>query len=369
MYAPAAMSFRLISIEVVPLSVPLLEPFVIASGRVDATRAALVRATLADAQSGVRVRGLGEAAALPPVTCEDQPELLDAIAAAATSLAGVRLGELDDLKRALDASLGHSKVARAGVESALLDAWARLLRIPLCVLLSGERPRALLTDITLPIAEPKHSAQLALGYRARGFQRFKVKVGKDLDGDVRVLLAVHERVPDAVFRLDANAGFDAEQALSLVRAARARSLHIECFEQPCAAEDWDGMAEVTREAGVPVVADESVQDLADLATLVERGAGNGVNLKLAKSGGLLAALELGRAAQRHGLRVMCGGMVETRLGMTAMAHVACALGGVDYVDLDTAFLLAEERFDGGYVAQGPVLDVGGGAGLGVSERR
>ena len=362
------MRVRLIPMSVSPLSVPLLDPFVIASGRLDETRAALVRVTLADAQSGIRAAGLGEAAALPPVTREDQPELLSEIGAAASQLAGTRFEDRAELTRVLDAAFPDSMVARAGVECALLDAWAHLAGVPLCVFLGGPPPRALVTDITLPIAEPAHSADLAAAYRARGFQCFKVKVGTQLDDAVRVLLAVQARVPDAVFRLDANAGFDAGQALSLMQAARDNALVVECFEQPCAASDWQGMAEVTKDAGVPVVADESVRNLAQLAQLVAHKAGSGINIKLAKSGGLLSALELGRAARAAGLRVMCGGMVETRLGMSAMAHVACALGGVDYVDLDTAFLLAEERFDGGYVAQGPLLNVGPGPGLGVTAR-
>jgi L-alanine-DL-glutamate epimerase-like enolase superfamily enzyme len=65
---------------------------------------------------------------------------------------------------------------------------------------------------------------------------------------------------------------------------------------------------------------------------------------------------------------MCGGMVETRLGMSAMAHVACALGGADYVDLDTAFLLADDPFEGGYSAHGAELQLTGGPGLDLRER-
>jgi L-alanine-DL-glutamate epimerase-like enolase superfamily enzyme len=172
-------------------------------------------------------------------------------------------------------------------------------------------------------------------------------------------------VPDASFRLDANAGFDAATALELLQRARAAGLHVECFEQPCAAGDLDAMARVTREAGVPVVADESVKTLADLNNVLAARAASGVNLKLVKSGGLLAAYAIGLAARAAGLQIMCGGMVETRLGMSAMAHVACALGGVDYVDLDTAFLLAAEPFSGGYRAEGASLRVGTDDGLGV----
>ncbi|HVV51818.1 MAG TPA: hypothetical protein VHO06_19275, partial [Polyangia bacterium] len=75
----------IVEVTVAPLSIPLREPFVIASGRIEATRAALVGATLEDDQ-GRRATGLGESAALPPVTREDQPDLLRQLAAAAAGL-------------------------------------------------------------------------------------------------------------------------------------------------------------------------------------------------------------------------------------------------------------------------------------------
>jgi L-alanine-DL-glutamate epimerase-like enolase superfamily enzyme len=362
---------RLVSLAVAPLSVPLYEPFVIATGRIDTTRAALVSVTLEDPASGQRAQGIGEAAALPNVTHEDQPELLAALSRLAQRHAGAsgpHWSNLADLGPWLDAELSGLPVARAGLECAVLDAWSRLLGVPLYALLRGDRetqPITLETDITLPIAEPSHMADLAAGYRARGFRAFKVKVGKDLEHDVDALLRVHERVRDASFLLDANAGFSAEQALELVTRARDAGLRLACFEQPCARDDLAGMARVTAEAGLPVIADESVRNHDDLARVVRARAAHGINLKLVKSGGPLAAFALAQAARAHGMSLMCGGMVETRLGMSAMAHVVCALGGVDFVDLDTAFLLAEERFDGGYVDQGALLSLTRAPGLGV----
>jgi len=353
------------SLHAEPLSVPLREPFVIASGRIDATRAALVTVTLSATHDGRVVTGLGEAAALPPVTHEDQPDILAALARTAVQLAGVRLTDLTELSAALDAALSGMPVARAGVESALLDAWARLAAVPVCGLLRAKPPLTLVTDITLPIGEPEHMAELAAAWRSRGFRVFKVKVGKQLDNDVRALHAVHARVPDARFRLDANGGYEAAQALELVRDARARGLHLECFEQPCARDDLAGMAQVTREAGVPVIADESVRTLGDLEQILTARAAHGVNLKLVKSGGLLAALAIGERARSQGLQIMCGGMVETRLGLTAMAHVCAALGAVDYVDLDTALLLAADPFRGGYRDSGAELTLNDATGLDI----
>jgi L-alanine-DL-glutamate epimerase-like enolase superfamily enzyme len=357
------------AVEVEPLSVPLAEPFVIATGRLEVTRSALVRATLADAR-GRTATGLGESAALPPVTREDQPELLALIGRAAGSLRGRALPDPAALVTALGEALPDSAVARAGVEAAVLDAAARLAGLPLARALGAGTDVAteLATDITLSISEPDRMAANAARHRRAGFTCFKVKVGRDGEADRAALRAAAAAVPDARFRLDANAGFTAAQALGLLEAALADGLTIECYEQPCPADDLAGMAAVTARSPVPVVADESFRGPADLDRLLAARAASGVNLKLGKLGGPLAALALGRRARAAGLHLMAGAMVETRVGLLAMAHVVAALGGVDFVDLDTAFLLADDPFDGGWTARGPQIRLADAPGLGVARR-
>ena len=352
---------------------PLLEPFVIACGTVTTTRNALVRVTLEDA-AGRSAEGLGEAATLTPVTEEDQPDVLATLSRIGASLTGRPL-DLDpsfsSLTAALDEAAGQLPVARAGAETALLDAIARLADLPLRALLGGAlgaRTTSMTTDITIPIRDVDRMAALAAGHRAQGFTCFKVKVGRDVEHDLAALCAIAGAVPDARFRLDANAGFSAAQALALMARLTARGLEVECFEQPCATLDLAGSAEVAAAVDPPVIADESVKRLPDLERVAHAEAADGVNLKLAKSGGPLAALAIGRAAQARGLRLMCGGMVETRLGMTAAAHVVAALGGVDFVDLDTAWLLTDDPFTGGYSAAGPEYTLPDAPGLGVAPR-
>lgn len=352
------MHFTVESFSVEPLHVPLREPFVIATARVDATRAALVRVTL---RSGDRVAtGLGEAAPLHPVTREDWPDLERVLSA--LPLVDRAFTELAELPMPEGAP-----VARAGLESALLDAMARISEVPVAALLAG--PGAplvseLYTDVTLPIAGAEHMTALARHWRAQGFDCFKVKVGKDLDDDVRALRAVAAAVPEATFRLDANEGFTADQALTLLDRVHD-VCSVECFEQPCRRDDLEGMARVTREGRTAVVADESVRTLEDLERVLDRRAASGVNLKLVKHGGLLAAHAIGRRARLAGLSIMCGAMVETRLGLVAMGHVVAALGGADFVDLDTAFLLAEEPFEGGWSVDAPRLRLSLAHGLDV----
>jgi L-alanine-DL-glutamate epimerase-like enolase superfamily enzyme len=324
-------------VVVEPLSVPTLDPFVISSGTVHATRSILVRIG----------EGLGEGSCLPPVTKEDQPDALAAVQRHGTDL---------------DA-LAATPVARAAVEMALLDDQARKKGEPLWRFLGGQfSAPPLETDITLPILAPARMAELAAHWWRRGFRKLKVKAGKDLDADVRALEAVVQAVPDAAFQPDANGGLSVPQALAYLEAARKLSARIICFEQPCASVDELNALQAQSE--VSVIADESVKRVEDLEGLRVAG----VNLKIAKSGGLLAARAIGLEAQRRGLKVMVGGMVETRLGMTAAAHLAASLGGVDFADLDTAFLLTQERFAGGYRETGPILTLPEAPGLAISLR-
>ena len=335
-----------------PLSVPLIEPFVIATGRVDATRAVEVEARVT--WRGRSDVGLGEAACLPPVTKEDQGDVL-------RELERVRIVDAGALA-------GLRPVARAAVETAILDAMARIDGVPVRDLLDGASVDALETDVTIAIADPAKMAELARVWVARGFRALKVKVGRDVDADARALEAVGRAAPGATLRVDANAGYSAAEAINLARACERLGLRVECWEQPCAADDLDGMTEVAAALDAPVIADESVKTLDDMRVLVRRRYADGVNLKLAKSGGPLACLAIGIAARAAGLRLMVGGMVETRLGMTAASHLACALGGVDFVDLDTAWLLTEDPYEGGYVADGTRYRLPDVPGLGVRRR-
>jgi L-Ala-D/L-Glu epimerase len=339
------------SIAVRPLSVALLEPFVIASGRVETTLAVEVEARVR--WRGQRALGLGEAACLPPVTKETPDDVMRALG-----------GETIDVARL--AEIGP--VARAGVETAVFDAMARIAGVPLRSFLDpkrGSRTASLETDVTIAIAEPSKMAILARAWVERGFGALKVKVGKDPDADVRALEAIGRAAPSATLRVDANAGYTASEALAVARACKRLQLTIECWEQPCAADDLEGMAQVAAELDAPVVADESVTSLATMRAVVAHRAADGVNLKLAKLGGIAAAMAVGEAAREAGLALMIGGMVETRLGMTAAANVACALGGVDFVDLDTAWLLAGDPYVGGYVADGPRYAMPDAPGLGI----
>src|SRR4051812_840207 len=115
------------SITCEELSVPLVDPFVIATGRVDATRSVLITARVREGERSSE--GLGEASCLPPVTREDQPDAIAAVNRA--TLSGKSFANWDELHALLDAQFEGFPVARSGVEMAILDALARVRGVPL----------------------------------------------------------------------------------------------------------------------------------------------------------------------------------------------------------------------------------------------
>ncbi len=301
---------RIERVQIEPLDIPLREPFAIATGSVTSARNALVRVTLADGSSG-----LGEAAPFPPSGGETQETALAALAGMVPLVEGYDAAAWRPLAHRLTASFEHQATARAAMEVAVLDALTRSLGVPLFQFLGGAETQ-IETDITIPITDAAHMAQLAAGYAARGARTLKLKVGTQVDADVERVLAVATGAPGCQLILDGNQGFSPADALRLI-------------------------------SDVPVAADESVHSAADALRVARLGAASAVNIKLMKSG-MVEALEIAAVCRAAGLELMVGGMIESRLGIAASAHLIAGLGGFRYVDLDTPMLLADDPFTGGY---------------------
>lgn len=226
--------------------------------------------------------------------------------------------------------------ARCALDLALHDRIGRLRNVPLYEVLGLARPPVLPTSYTISIGEPDEMAELARN--AAAYSILKIKLGTD-DDESR-LSAVRAARPDARLRVDANAAWSPEEAVRHIKALEP--LGLELIEQPVAKDDFEGMGFVQAHTSLPVVADESVQTLADVERLAAAGV-RGINLKLMKVGGLAPALRILRRAKELDLHVLLGCMVETSLGVTAMLHLASL---ADWLDLDAPLLVANDPFEG-----------------------
>jgi L-alanine-DL-glutamate epimerase-like enolase superfamily enzyme len=221
------------------------------------------------------------------------------------------------------------------------------------------------TDITIPIATLEKSVSLARGWYAQGFRLFKMKVGNDVDQDIRRLEAVHHSLPGISFIGDGNQGFSREECLAFAKGVRRFGGALVLLEQPVVRDDLDSMTAIRRDTGVPVAADESVRSLADARDVIAQSAADYINIKIMKTG-VVEAVAIAEATLAAGLKLMVGGMVETRIAMGCSFSLVLGMKGFDILDLDTPLLLATDPVQGGYGYRGAQLEPWHTSGLGIT---
>jgi L-alanine-DL-glutamate epimerase-like enolase superfamily enzyme len=334
--------------EVEVLSLRTMHPFVIARGGQSEHRTVWVRLIDQDGNEG-----WGEAA--PSKYYGETAESV----VSALQLYGTVLPSdpflLEDAERGWENKLRGNAAARAALSAALHDLVGKRLDVPVFRMWGLDPCMAPKSTFTIGLDTPDRiRAKVA---EAEQYPILKVKLGTDRD--LEILKAIRGAT-DKEIRVDANCGWSVKRALRMLPVLEEFGVTV--LEQPLPPHDLEGLAAVTAEADIPVIADESCLTAVDIPRLV--GKVNGINIKLAKCGGLREALRMIAVARAHGLMIMVGCMIESSLGITAAAHFTPL---VDIVDLDGAALLADDPFVGASIEGGQVkLPVG--PGLGVRRR-
>lgn len=337
------------SLRVETLDIPLLSPFGISGGSADLARNLLVTAELADG-----TRGYGEAAPFEPYNGETQAMARAAIDTARSVVEGADVREWRRIAAALGSSIGPVGSARCAIETAVLDALARVSNLPLWAVFGGSGT-SLETDMTVTTGSVDEARDAARAIVARGIRMIKVKVGGGhISKDIERLEAIRVVAPGVPVLLDGNGGFSSDQALELLSVLGTRTMTPALFEQPVPKDDWEGLRQVTKWGGVPVAADETAASAADVLRIAQERAAQVVNIKLMKCG-IAEALDIAAVCRAARIRLMIGGNVESILAMTTSACFAAGLGGFQFVDLDTPMFMAENPFDGGFRQAGGLL--------------
>lgn len=333
------------------LTVTTRHPFIIARGGQSSYRTVFVRVVDRDG-----AEGWGEAAP-SRYYGETADSALLAVQQFAPLLANADAWSMDAIERELEKTLRGNAAARCAVSAALHDLAARRLAVPLWKYWGLDRTAAPRSSFTIGIA-PDEATLRARVREAAQYPILKIKLGSSWDREV--LRIVREEAPKAQLRVDANAAWTAKQALGMLDALH--TVGVDMLEQPLPPQDLAGLRFVRERAAIAVVADESCLVASDIPKLA--GVVDGVNIKLAKCGSLREALRMIAVARAHDMRVMCGCMIETTLGIAAAAHFSPLL---DDADLDGAALLADDPFDGPGIPNGQVT-LGDAPGLGVTRR-
>jgi L-alanine-DL-glutamate epimerase-like enolase superfamily enzyme len=323
-----------------PCTLSLRQPFAIAHG------VSLSRSNVLVHLEG----GTGEAAAVPYLG-ESREVIVDYLERVDLEAASDPCA-LDDIMAGLPAG---SAAARAAIDIALHDTFAQRLGQPLYRIFGLNPERIPATSLTIPIGTPE---QMAAQARDSGMPILKIKLGTDQDQARLDAIAGATR---ATLRADANAGWTRDQALALLPALAERG--VELIEQPLAAGDLEGLQALSRLPRRPAIyADEGIRSTADIVR--HAGVVDGVVVKLAKSGGIRAAMRDIGVARALGLEVLLSCMIESSVAVTAAAHIAPLC---QKVDLDGPLLIDGDPY-AGVTYHGAILRLSSSPGLGLRRR-
>jgi o-succinylbenzoate synthase len=355
--APSPFTIR--TIECWPLDLALTDPFVVATGQLTVAQNVVVRLTLHGGAVGV-----GEAAPFPDISGETRESTLHALQRLAPLVLGQPATEWRRVAQGCDTAMPDAPAALCAIETALLDALCQAMKVPLWTVWGGADVRPRETDITIPIASAERTLVLAREWYAKGFRLLKMKVGTDVEEDIRRIESLVQVLPDVRFLPDGNQGFSEQECRYFTTEVQRRGATIVLLEQPLVREDLEGMAAIRRDLAVSIAADESVRSLEDVKAVVRTRAADFVNVKITKTG-VMQGVDIAQYARHAGLRLMIGGMVETRVAMGCSFAMVLGLGGFEVLDLDTPLLLATDPITGGYRYEGPTLLPWAGSGLGL----
>jgi len=316
--------------EIWKFSIPM-HPFTIATGTMDFAQNIFIRV-----HTDAGFYGVGECSAFPMITGETQGTCFAVAKDFAAILKNQDALQREERMHQLHDHIAFNATIKSAFDIALHDIAAKAANVPLYKFLGGKK-KLLETDLTIGIDSPGNMATTATEYKNKGVGIIKIKVGKNAKEDIERVRLIREAVGNATrLRIDANQGWnyqDAEYAL-----CKLADYNIEFCEQPMRYWDDDKLPELKTISPVKIMADESVFSHYDAERLIKAGACDYVNIKFAKSGGILEATKINTVCARHNIKCMMGGMLESRIASTAFAHFAMIHDNIVFYDMDTSLI-------------------------------
>ncbi len=312
-------------------SIPMV-PFAISTGTMDYAQNVLIHI-----HTNGGITGVGECSAFPAITGETD----DSCFAAAQQFAQLWKGKdalaLHERLNELNDAVAGNYTAKSAFDMALYDVAAKAANQPLYKYLGGTyaEPES---DLTIGIDTVENMAATAHDFVAnRGVNIIKIKLGKNAAEDVERIKAIRNAVgPKTRLRIDANQGWNHKDATWALQ--QMEPYHIQFCEQPMPKTADDKIPDLAAATTIPLMADESVFSAADAERICSNGGFQYVNIKLCKAGGIREALKIHDICRRHNVPNMLGGMLESRVALSANVHFALACPNVQFYDLDTCLL-------------------------------
>jgi L-alanine-DL-glutamate epimerase-like enolase superfamily enzyme len=329
------------SIELYKLLIPLKEPFVISLGPVVNAESVLV---LIRTDAGIT--GYGECSPYTSINGESIDTCFIVGQYFARDLKGKNAGNIKECARIMDSLIYGNSSIKSAFDIALYDIAAQHAGVPLYKYMGGKNNKELVTDMTISIGDPKKMAEDGLKFKEQGFPAIKVKLGESKKKDVERIDAIRKAIgKDLPLRIDANQGWSVSTAIAVLNALE--EYNIQHCEEPIPRWNFMRLRKVRKNSPIPIMADESCSDHHDAKRLIDLGACDSLNVKLGKSGGFRNALKIIKLAEKANMHMQVGAFMESRLAITAAAHLALTSDNIIHYDFDTPLMFTDDPVSGG----------------------
>ena len=321
---------RIVETAIYKFSIPM-HPFTIATGTMEFAQNIFIRI-----QTDAGITGVGECSAFPMIVGETQNTCFEMAKDFARLWKGKDPVHINNRVNELHAFTAFNNTIKSAFEMALFDIASKYAGQPLYQFLGGEK-RALETDLTIGIGAPEHMAAQAKEFVGRGVRILKIKLGKDPFEDIERVKLIRQSIDKKIqLRVDANQGWSFNDAVSVLNGIH--EFNVEFCEQPMRTWDDPLLPDLKNLSPIPIMADESVFDHYDAQRLLLANACSFINIKFAKSGGILEAAKINQVCEDLNVHCMMGGMLESRLALSAFAHFATTHSNIKFYDMDTCML-------------------------------
>ena len=317
-------------IEIYKYSIPMV-PFVIATGTMHYAQNLLVRV-----HTDTGLIGIGECSAFPMIAGETQATCYEMAKDFAALWKHKDPLQIEARMQELDLFTAGNYTAKSAFDLALYDIAAKNANLPLYQFLGGKKKR-IESDLTMGIDTPEKMAATAIEFKEKGVNMIKVKLGKNAQEDILRIKKIREAIGyDIQIRIDANQGWSFDDAVLALTGMG--NFQIAFCEQPMRKWNDELLPELMAISPIPIMADESVFTHHDAERLIRNKACTYINIKFAKSGGICEATKINKVAEANGIPCMLGGMLESRVAITANVHFALANHNIQFYDLDTCLV-------------------------------
>jgi L-alanine-DL-glutamate epimerase-like enolase superfamily enzyme len=316
--------------EIYKYTIPMV-PFTIATGTMEYAQNLFIRIHTTEGLTGV-----GECSAFPMIVGETQATCFEMAKDFAALWKNKDASSIEERLAELDLFTAGNRTAKSAFDLALYDLAAKAAGKPLYAYLGGQK-KLIESDLTIGIDTPEKMAETAKSFLERSVNIIKVKLGKKPEDDIERIKQIRHAIGSGIkLRIDANQGWSYEDAVKALTALA--EYDIQFCEQPMRTWNDERLPELCKLSPISIMADESVFTHHDAERIIRNNACAYINIKFAKSGGIHEAGLINKISEKNGIACMMGGMLESRVALTAKVHFAMANDNIRFYDLDTCLL-------------------------------